>query len=132
VKLKASSASSSHSNDGASVSSWRSGSARSYMRSPLSRHGSEVSVESGSDCTDAIPDHNELPYSLPTAKRPTVETRSWSYDNMTTYPVMPMPPRKEIRYERRVVNGVTTVVETEVEVQPQLKRLFLFPGKERR
>lgn len=132
VKLKASSASSSHSNDGASVSSWRSGSARSYMRSPLSRHGSEVSVESGSDCTDAIPDHNELPYSLPTERRPTVETRSWSYDNMTTYPVMPMPPRKEIRYERRVVNGVTTVVETEVEVQPQLKRLFLFPGKERR
>ena len=58
--------------------------------------------------------------------------RSWSYDNVTTYPVMPMPPRKEIRYERRVVDGVTTVVETEVEVQPQLKRLFLFPGKERR
>lgn len=51
---------------------------------------------------------------------------------MTTYPVMPMPPRKEIRYERRLVDGVTTVVETEVEVQPQLKRLFLFPGKERR
>jgi hypothetical protein len=51
---------------------------------------------------------------------------------MTTYPVMPMPPRKETRYERRVVDGVTTVVETEVEVQPQLKRLFLFPGKERR
>lgn len=150
VKLKASSASSYHSNDGASVSSWRSGSARSYMRSPLSRHGSEVSVESGSDSTDALPDPNELPCSLPTAKRPTVEgvlslhgclslavdtvsiARSWSYDNMTTYPVMPMPPRKEIRYERRVIDGVTTVVETEVEVQPQMKRLFLFPGKERR
>jgi len=132
VKLKASSASSYHSNDGASVSSWRSGSARSYMRSPLSRHGSEVSVESGSDSTDALPDDNELPCSLPTAKRPTVEVRSWSYDNMTTYPVMPMPSRKEIRYERRTIDGVTTVVETEVEVQPQMKRLFLFPGKERR
>jgi hypothetical protein len=150
VKLKASSASSYHSNDGASVSSWRSGSARSYMRSPLSRHGSEVSVESGSDSTDALPDHTDLPCSLPTAKRPTVESalsshgrlslafdtvstaRSWSYDNMTTYPVMPMPPRKETRYERRVIDGVSTVVETEVEVQPQLKRLFLFPGKERR
>jgi hypothetical protein len=58
--------------------------------------------------------------------------RSWSYDNMTTYPVMPMPRRKEIRYERRVVDGVATVVETEVEVQPELKRLFLFPGKEQR
>jgi hypothetical protein len=148
VKLKVSSASSSHSNDGASVSSWRSSSARSYMRSPLSRHGSEVSVESGSDSTDALPDEHELSYSLP--KRPTVESvfsshgclsldsdtvstaRSWSYDNVTTYPVMPMPPRKEIRYERRVIDGVTTVVETEVEVQPQMKRLFLFPGKERR
>ncbi|KAI0252338.1 hypothetical protein BJV78DRAFT_1281698 [Lactifluus subvellereus] len=131
VKLKGSSASSFYSNDGASVSSWRSSSTRSYMRSPLSRQGSEVGVESGSDSMDALPDHQE-PCSLPTMKRPTVETRSWSYDNMTTYPVMPMPPRKEIRYERRVVDGVTTVVETEIEVQPQLKRLFLFPGKERR
>jgi len=43
-----------------------------------------------------------------------------------------MPSRKEIRYERRTIDGVTTVVETEVEVQPQMKRLFLFPGKERR
>jgi len=80
---------------------------------------------------DTLPAHDQ-PYSIPTTKRPGVETRSWSYDNVTTYPVMPMPPRKEIRYERRVVDGVTTVVETEVEVQPQLKRLFLFPGKERR
>ena len=45
---------------------------------------------------------------------------------------MPMPRRKEIRYERRVVDGVATVVETEVEVQPEPKRLFLFPGRERR
>ncbi|KAI0269784.1 hypothetical protein BC834DRAFT_841564 [Gloeopeniophorella convolvens] len=131
VKLKASSAGSYYSNDGASVSSWRSGSTRSHARSPLSRHGSEVSVESGSDLLDAVPEH-QLPSSLPATKRPTNETRSWSYDNMTTYPVMPMPPRKEIRYERRVVDGVTTVVETEIEVQPQRKRLFLFPGKERR
>ncbi len=148
VKLKASSSTSIHSNDGASVSSWRSGSTRSYMRSPLSRQGSEVSVESGSDSMDALPDH-ELPCSLPTMKRPTVESmffhgrllwrsngactaRSWSYDNVTTYPVMRMPRRKEVRYERRVVDGVATVVETEVEVQPELKRLFLFPGKERR
>src|SRR5258708_1852761 len=148
VKLKASSSTSIHSNDGASVSSWRSGSTRSYMRSPLSRQGSEVSVESGSDSMDALPDH-ELPCSLPTMKRPTVESmffhgrllwrsngactaRSWSYDNVTTYPVMRMPRRKEVRYERRVVDGVATAVETEVEVQPELKRLFLFPGKERR
>ncbi|KAF8501042.1 hypothetical protein F5888DRAFT_1801566 [Russula emetica] len=131
VKLKASSVTSVHSNDGASVSSWRSSSTRSYMRSPLSRQGSEVSVESGSDSMDALPDH-ELPCSLPAMKRPTIEARSWSYDNVTTYPVMPMPRRKETRYERRVVDGVATVMETEVEVQPELKRLFLFPGKERR
>jgi hypothetical protein len=148
VKLKASSSSSFHSNDGASVSSWRSGSTRSNVRSPLSRQGSEISVESESDSADALTGHHELPRSMPMLKRPTIEgvfpshdhllsspdigssARSWSYDNVTTYPVMPMPPRKEVRYERRVVDGVTTVVETEVEVQPQLKRLFLFPGKE--
>jgi hypothetical protein len=78
VKLKASSVTSVHSNDGASVSSWRSSSTRSYMRSPLSRQGSEVSVESGSDSTDALPDH-ELPCSLPTMKRPTVESTSLSH-----------------------------------------------------
>jgi len=132
VKLKASSPSSFHSNDGASVSSWRSGSTRSNMRSPLSRQGSEISVESGSDSIDVLTDHHEVPCSMPMLKRPTIEARSWSYDNVTTYPVMRMPPRKEVRYERRVVDGVPTVVETEVEVQPQVKRLFLFPGKERR
>ena len=122
MKLKASSASSSHPNDSASVSSWHPGSTHSYMQSPLSQHASEVSVESSSDLTDAIPDQNELPYSLPTSKWPMVESvlsshshlslgfntvstaYSWSYNNMTTYPVMPMPPRKEICYERRVVN----------------------------
>ena len=74
VKLKASSVTSVHSNDGASVSSWRSSSTRSYMRSPLSRQGSEVSVESGSDSTDALPDDHELPCSLPAMKRPTIES----------------------------------------------------------
>ncbi len=123
VKLKASLASSSHSNDGASVSSWCLGSAHSYMQSLLSQHASEVSVESSSNSIDAIPDHNELLYSLPTSKWPIVESvlssygrlllgfdtistaHSWSYDNMTTYPVMPMPPRKEIRYEHHIVNN---------------------------
>jgi hypothetical protein len=73
VKLKGSSASSFHSNDGASVSSWRSSSTRSYLRSPLSRQGSAISVESGSDSMDALPDHQQ-PCSLPSAKRPTVES----------------------------------------------------------
>ena len=74
VKLKVSSTSSSHSNDGASVSSCRSSSTRSYVRSPLSRQGSEVSIESVSDSMDAVPNHHELPCSLPTMKRPTVES----------------------------------------------------------
>ena len=72
VKLKASSTSS-FSNDGASVSSWRSSSTRSCMRSPLSRQGSEVSVESGSDVMDTLPAHHQ-PCSIPTARRPTVES----------------------------------------------------------
>ncbi|KAI0322000.1 hypothetical protein OF83DRAFT_1050165 [Amylostereum chailletii] len=96
--------------DTASVSSksWRSGS----TRSPLSRYGSDFS------------DEEEKP------KRPVVETRSWSYDNVPTYDIMPMPKRKEKRYERQVVDGVARTVEVEVEVEPTMKRLFLFPGKE--
>jgi hypothetical protein len=73
VKLKASSTSS-FSNDGASVSSWRSSSTRSCMRSPLSRQGSEVSVDSDSDVMDTLPAH-EQPCSMPTAKRPSVESK---------------------------------------------------------
>lgn len=73
VKLKASSTSS-FSNDGASVSSWRSSSTRSCIRSPLSRQGSEVSVESGSDVMDTLPVHRQ-PYSMPTTRRPSVESK---------------------------------------------------------
>ena len=73
VKLKASSISS-FSNDGASVSSWRSSSTRSCMRSPLSRQGSEVSVDSESDVMDTLSAH-EQPCSMPTTKRPSVESK---------------------------------------------------------
>jgi len=148
VKLKALLASSSHLNDGTSVSSWHLGSAHSYMRSPLSQHASEVSVESSSDSMDVIPDNNELPYYLPTLKWPMVESvlsshgclslgfdtistaRSWSYDNMTMYPVMPMPPRKEICYERCIVNdscrdGGRSPTTTEVLVPVSWKGMVL-------
>ena len=47
-----------------------------------------------------------------------------------TYPIMPMPKRKEIHFEKQVIYGETQIVEVEVEVQPSMKRLFLFPGKE--
>jgi hypothetical protein len=68
--------------------------------------------------------------SLPTLKRPTVEARSWSYDNLVTYPVMPPIPKKEKRMQRQVVNGEEKEVEIEVEVTQPIKRLFLFSGKD--
>ncbi|KAJ7288188.1 hypothetical protein C8J57DRAFT_1214392 [Mycena rebaudengoi] len=54
----------------------------------------------------------------PSPRRPVVETRSWSYDNVRTYPIMPMPPL----VEKRIVDGV----EVEVEVPRPCKRLFTF------
>jgi hypothetical protein len=71
--------------------------------------------------------HNDT-VSLP--KRPCVETRSWSYDNLVTYPVMPPIPKKEKRIQRQVVDGEEQEVEVEVEITQPLKRLFLFSGKE--
>ena len=42
---------------------------------------------------------------------------------------MQLPNKKEKRIERRVIDGKERAVEVEVEVLPQRKRLFLFPGK---
>ncbi|KAG6850748.1 hypothetical protein H0H93_009371 [Arthromyces matolae] len=70
--------------------------------------------------------------SLPTAhsqrKRATVETRSWSYDNVKTYPMMRVPEhtRTEKRKEIQVVDGEEVEVEVEVKVPEKIKRLFLF------
>ncbi|TFY82918.1 hypothetical protein EWM64_g1084 [Hericium alpestre] len=130
VKLR-SPCSASFLSDGASMSSWRSASTRSLAKSPLSRRGSDLSDD------DAMSDIIEMRMSAvgsvpPAPRRPAVETRSWSYENVTTYPAMPMPKRKEKRFEKRLVDGVQQVVEIEVEVEPQMKRLFLFPGKETR
>ncbi|THH08748.1 hypothetical protein EW146_g8894 [Bondarzewia mesenterica] len=122
VKLRSPSAASFYSNNTPSPSSWRSGSTRSLVRSPLSQKGSDLSKDSILELGDVE--------ALSTPKRPSIETRPWSYDNVLTYPLMPMPKRKEIKFERHVVNGMTKIVEVEIEVQPQMKRLFLFPGKE--
>ncbi|KAJ6621890.1 hypothetical protein B0H10DRAFT_2432153 [Mycena sp. CBHHK59/15] len=87
------------------------------IRSPLS--GS--SVVSTSDTEEDAEEAEYLrahPGYLPPPCRPIVETRSWSYDNVRTYPVMAPPPQKEIR----VVNGV----EVEVEVPRTFKKLFTF------
>jgi len=67
---------------------------------------------------------------LSTTKRPAVETRSWSYDNLMTYPVMHPTLKKEKRIQRQVVNGEEKDVEVEVEVTQPFKQLFLFSGKE--
>ncbi|KAJ2919196.1 hypothetical protein MD484_g1235, partial [Candolleomyces efflorescens] len=98
VKLKVRSSSS------ASLSSMSPSSRRS-VRSPLST--------SSTFSEDAPP------------KRPTVETRSWSYDNVLTYPIMEHPKNIVKRKEKRIVDGEEVEVEIEVELPP--KKLFLFP-----
>ncbi|KAF8555723.1 hypothetical protein OG21DRAFT_1521572 [Imleria badia] len=80
------------------------------LRSPLSRYPSAISEDISSP--------------------PQVQVRSWSYDNIKTYPVMMPPPKKEKRIETRIVEGYLKEVEVEVEVVQPLKRLFLFHGKE--
>ncbi|VDC00693.1 unnamed protein product [Peniophora sp. CBMAI 1063] len=87
----------------AGSSSWRSSSQRSLVRSPLSRYGSDLSVSAESE--EEHETQSTTSKTTPT-KRPTVETRSWSYDHMLTYEVMPMKAEPST-----------------------LKRLFLFPGK---
>lgn len=59
-----------------------------------------------------------------------LSVRSWSYDNIKTYPIMMPPKKKEKRIETRIVDGYLKEVEVEVEVVQPLKRLFLFHGKE--
>ncbi|KAJ7367031.1 hypothetical protein DFH08DRAFT_183812 [Mycena albidolilacea] len=102
--------------------------AQRRIRSPLSKEGSVVSGSgSGSDedrrpCLEAAEEAEYVKtcdvLTMP-SMRPTIETRSWSYDNVRTYPVMALPALKETR----VVDGV----EVEVEVpRPPPKRLFTF------
>lgn len=92
------------------------------LAKPLKRHPSEVSEDS--ILSDTTSD------SLGPSSRPAPQTRTWSYDNIKTYPVMMPPAKKEKRIEHRMVDGEVEEVEVEVEVVQPLKRLFLFPGKE--
>jgi len=43
---------------------------------------------------------------------------------------MQLPPKKEKRVEKQVVDGLVVDVEVEVEIVQPMKRLFLFPGRE--
>ncbi|KAG6878911.1 hypothetical protein C0992_006733 [Termitomyces sp. T32_za158] len=91
-------------------------------RSPLSQGSTSDDGEESQNqrCTSAS--------SLPQPKRPTVETRSWSYDSVKTYPTMRIPKKTRIEKhtEKRIVDGQEVEVEVEVEVEEKPKCLFLF------
>ncbi|KDQ62510.1 hypothetical protein JAAARDRAFT_44845 [Jaapia argillacea MUCL 33604] len=114
------------SNEGSSyypASSRRSVGSIPSIRSPLSRNASEI----GSLCS--VEENDErFSSSFPEPKRPSVETRSWSYDNFVTYPAMPLPTKKVKRKVVVVEDGEEKEVEQEVEVT-EMKRLFRFAEK---
>ncbi|KAF8807136.1 hypothetical protein BYT27DRAFT_7100236 [Phlegmacium glaucopus] len=114
VKLKV------HSSSSTSLSSaWSGPTSGSSARSPLS-------VTSDSE-EEALVQPIDTASSLPGCrKRPTVETRSWSYDNFKTYPVMQLPPKKVKQMQKQIIDGEEREVEVEVEVVEERKRLFIF------
>jgi hypothetical protein len=152
LKVKASSSLSPSAASSTSLSSWRSGSSypassRRSIRSPLNRHSSEFSEGTLSDQGSKSDDDEPLPaprrpnvesklslffhlLCVPNAKPSFASARSWSYDNLMTYPVMQPPSRREKRIQRQVVNGEERDIEVEVEVTQSFKQLFLFSGKD--
>ncbi|KAF8964359.1 hypothetical protein BDZ97DRAFT_1816100 [Flammula alnicola] len=115
-----------HSGSSASLSSTWSGPGSSSAASRRSTSvRSPLSVTSDSDDdTERCDSKASLRRDV---KRPTVEnTRSWSYDNVQTYDIMPIPPKKVKKMEKRIVDGEEREVEVEVEEYPERKRLFLF------
>ncbi|KAL0961317.1 hypothetical protein HGRIS_006275 [Hohenbuehelia grisea] len=95
---------------------------RRSPRSPLAQPA-ETS-DSKSAKTSKSADRSESDALFPSFSRPTFETRSWSYDNVMTYPVMQVPAKKVKKVVKQVVDGVEQSVEVEVDEEP--KRLFLF------
>jgi len=106
-----------HSGSSASLSStWSGPTSTCSARSPLSVT-SESDEERSTDSASSLPVYR---------KRPTVETRSWSYDNFRTYPVMQLPPKKVKQIQKQIVDGQECEVEVEVEVVEERKCLFKF------
>ncbi|KAF9488679.1 hypothetical protein BDN71DRAFT_1435968 [Pleurotus eryngii] len=94
---------------------------RRAPRSPLAQANSSAIADAAAarcDSTAAFPGAYHT--------RPAFETRPWSYDNVMTYPIMKLPPKKVKHLEKRVINGVEQQVEVEVEVEEVRKKLFLF------
>lgn len=90
-------------------------------------------VETVAKPVEAVPVPNRRPgtqgmFSLFSGRRPFTyisPVRSWSYDNMKTYPIYSMPKKMEKRMETRVENGAEIQVEVVEEEEP--KCLFYFP-----
>jgi len=109
-------------------------SSRKIARSPLSSNSDSREeirtsftlkrpiIESSSESSYLSVFHVSLTISSLTA-------RSWSYDNVKTYPIMELPPKKVKRLETQLIDGEECQVEVEVEVHEERKRLFLFAPK---
>ncbi|KAH9949843.1 hypothetical protein B0H21DRAFT_70272 [Amylocystis lapponica] len=116
-------------------SSWSSSAHSAYTtgnrkRSPLSRQNSDASMESADTASQDDDDASHWSASVSGTQKRAPQMRSWSYADTMTYPIMQLPPKKEKRIERRIVDGEERDVEVEVEIVKPLKRLFLFPDKE--
>lgn len=105
---------------------------RVHSRASTTSLSSQSSVSySRKEFQSPLPCEDESPESHPPQpKRHGVEMRSWSYDNVKTYPIMQLPPKTRIekRKETRLIDGESVEVEVEVEVvvHEKRKRLFLF------
>ncbi|KAI0087022.1 hypothetical protein BDY19DRAFT_986340 [Irpex rosettiformis] len=119
----------------------RTDSSMSLERMSLSRQGSETSVSrsklartestSGSSVTeeDEIDDTlSTLDFRPKKACSPPMSSEPW-YQNESTYPLLHIP-RKEKKMIKKVIDGKEVIQEVVVEVFPERKRLFLFPGRD--
>ncbi|KAI0696421.1 hypothetical protein BC835DRAFT_1305610 [Cytidiella melzeri] len=121
----------------------RTDSTMSFERLSLSRQGSEMSVArsrlglartestSGSSVTeeDEADETISLDFKPKKARSPPMSSSSWYENEEFTYPLMILP-NKEKRTVTKVVDGKEVVEEVTVDVYPERKRLFLFPGND--
>ncbi|KAJ3489985.1 hypothetical protein NLI96_g1741 [Meripilus lineatus] len=93
------------------------------VRSPLSRQNSDYS--------QAVEEEDVSHFVSTSAKKGVKQDsgRSWSYSDLATYPILQLPPKKEIKYEKQIIDGKEMVVPVEVDAPTHRKRLFLFNPK---